>query len=134
MISDLHKSLGQLSPAETTFPIVGAVTTEIDLVPRSRTSAGSSGDMASIRVTPSTGSGGIYLAPPSDVRICINDVTVDESLDTREAVAGGNNTDPELMVEGIKKQKRRSSWCPEEGRKKEEKQETQRMLAVTGRR
>ncbi len=66
----------------------------------------------------------------SEVRICINDVTVDSSEDFSTA---GNNA--ELNIQELKKQqKRRSSWCPEENKKKEERKEKQRTLAVTGRR
>ena len=65
----------------------------------------------------------------SDVRICINDVTVDSSEDFTD----GNKS--ELSIQELKKQqKRRSSWCPEENKKKEERKEKQRILAVTGRR
>jgi len=45
----------------------------------------------------------------------------------------GDDLDPSLDL--IKRQWRRSSWCPEEGRKKEEKHEKQKMiLAVVGKR
>ena len=100
---------------------------------------------------------------PPDIQICINDVTVDASDDyglvvgrrasdgPQEAVAdpgggglewdvGGQGVgcmlDPELrMIDELKKSHRRSSWCPEEGRKKEDRHEKQRMmLAVSGRR
>ena len=65
----------------------------------------------------------------SEVRICINDVTVDSSEDFT-ATDG-----TELSIQELKKQqKRRSSWCPEEAKKKEERKEKQRTLAVTGRR
>ncbi len=65
----------------------------------------------------------------SEVRICINDVTVDSSED----FADGENS--ELSIQELKKQqKRRSSWCPEENKKKEERKEKQRTLAVSGRR
>ena len=67
----------------------------------------------------------------SEVRICINDVTVDSSEDF--TAGDGNNT--ELSIQELKKQqKRRSSWCPEENKKKEGRKEKQRTLAVTGRR
>ena len=71
--------------------------------------------------------------PPTGmgVRICINDVTVDSSDDWRDP----DNLDPELLVEDLKKQqRRRSSWCPEEGRKREEKYEHKKMLAISNRR
>ena len=41
---------------------------------------------------------------------------------------------PPITPESSKRQWRRSSWCPEEERKKEEKQEMQRSLAVVGKR
>ena len=67
----------------------------------------------------------------SEVRICINDVTVDSSEDF--TATDGNKS--ELSIQELKKQqKRRSSWCPEENKKKEERKEKQRTLAVTGRR
>ena len=67
----------------------------------------------------------------AEVRICINDVTVD-STDDFSQDSGQEN---ELTIGYLKKQqKRRSSWCPEEGKKKEEKREKQRMLGVSGRR
>lgn len=67
----------------------------------------------------------------ADIRICINDVTVD-STDDFSQDSGQEN---ELTIGYLKKQqKRRSSWCPEEGKKKEEKKEKQRMLGVSGRR
>ena len=65
------------------------------------------------------------------VTICINDVTVDSSDDWRDP----DNLDPELLAEELKKQqRRRSSWCPEEGRKKEERGENKKMLAISNRR
>ena len=84
--------------------------------------------------------------PPhmQEVKICINDMTVDctddnyiniqsSSMITKD---GADDDDDNLdLIEQIKRaNKRRSSWCPEEGRKKEEKQEKQKMLNVTGRR
>ena len=88
----------------------------------------------------------------SDVTICINDVTLD-SADDYAATSGntgvngsggqctlsvgGVDTDSdcdEMSIEYQKRQRRRSSWCPEEGRKVEEKKEQKRMLAVSGRR
>ena len=67
----------------------------------------------------------------SEVRICINDVTVDSSEDFTATEA----KDSELSIQELKKQqKRRSSWCPEENKKKEERKEKQRTLAVTSRR
>ena len=88
----------------------------------------------------------------TDIRICINDVTVDSTEDfgvggcagggpgggnsgvTQASSGTGDALDPELLIENLKKNRRRSSWCPEEGRKKEEKQEKQKMLAISGRR
>ena len=69
----------------------------------------------------------------TEVRICINDVTLDASQDfTGDEDASGDN---ELTIEQLKKaQRRRSSWCPEENKKKEERKEKQRTLAVSGRR
>ena len=65
------------------------------------------------------------------VRICINDVTVDSTDDWRDP----DNLDPELLAEELKKQqRRRSSWCPEEGRKREERGEHKKMLAISNRR
>jgi len=66
------------------------------------------------------------LEPP--ISILINDITVDSTDDfsTQES-------DNETSIEQIKKSRRRSSWCPEEGRKKEERSETQRMLGISGR-
>lgn len=40
----------------------------------------------------------------------------------------------DINVELIRRQKRRSSWCPEQERKKDEKEEKQRMLGINGRR
>lgn len=59
--------------------------------------------------------------PPPDIRV--NDVSVNKD---------GNGGQP--SPESAKRQWRRSSWCPEQERKKEEKQEYQRSLAVAGRR
>ena len=67
----------------------------------------------------------------AEVRICINDVTVD-STDDFSQDSGQEN---ELTIGYLKKQqKRRSSWCPEEGKKREEKREKARMLGIQGRR
>ena len=53
---------------------------------------------------------------------------------TAECTDSTSSLDPEMLLE-LKKNKRRSSWCPEEGRKKEEKHEKQKMmLAISGRR
>lgn len=61
------------------------------------------------------------------IQICINDVSVDNNDDV-------NENDDDLNLETIRRQKRRSSWCPEKERKKDEKEEKQRMLGVAGRR
>ena len=65
----------------------------------------------------------------SGIQICINDVTVDANGDDY-------GEDMEAMeMDQVKKQWRRSSWCPVEGRKKEEKHEKQKMiLSVAGKR
>ena len=79
--------------------------------------------------------GGGYTPPPRPVEptvsICINDVTVDSTDDfsTQDSDTGGDSS-----IGHVKKTRRRSSWCPEEGRKQEEKREKQRMLGVQGRR
>jgi len=64
--------------------------------------------------------------PPPDIRV--NDISV--SAQGKDPTAGGSQPSPE----SAKRQWRRSSWCPEQERKKEEKQEYQRCLAVSGRR
>ena len=64
--------------------------------------------------------------PPPDIRV--NDISV--SSQGKDASTGGGQPSPE----SAKRQWRRSSWCPEQERKKEEKQEYQRSLAVAGRR
>jgi len=64
--------------------------------------------------------------PPPDIRV--NDVSVNS--DGKDGSVGGGQPSPE----SAKRQWRRSSWCPEQERKKEEKQEIQRSLVVTGRR
>lgn len=62
------------------------------------------------------------------IQICINDITVDANADDTEDLEEGE-------IDQMKKQWRRSSWCPVEGRKKEEKHEKQKMiLAVAGKR
>jgi len=66
--------------------------------------------------------------PPSPPDIRVNDVSV--SSQAKDGSSGGSQPSPE----SAKRQWRRSSWCPEQERKKEEKQEIQRSLAVTGRR
>ena len=80
------------------------------------------------------------------VMICINDVTMesaDELVSGSSAGTGGcgllsaadaDSDCDEMSIEFQKRQRRRSSWCPEEGRKVEEKKEQKRMLAVSGRR
>jgi hypothetical protein len=90
------------------------------------------------------------VAPLATPEICINDVAMDESdcdyygtgngRDDSQAPPGdqietdGGIDDPSSL-DAVKKQWRRSSWCPEEERKKEEKHEKQRMiLAVVGKR
>ena len=90
----------------------------------------------------------------SDVTIYINDVTLDSADDGNNTSGsgsgghkgssgvhtlsvGGVDSDSEcdeMSIEYQKRQRRRSSWCPEEGRKVEEKKEQKRMLNVTGRR
>jgi len=70
--------------------------------------------------------------PDVGIQICINDVSVDQSA-TDFIDSQDGDLDPGL--DQIKRQWRRSSWCPEEGRKKEEKHEKQKMiLAVVGKR
>jgi len=64
--------------------------------------------------------------PPPDIRV--NDISL--SAQSKDAATGGNQPSPE----SAKRQWRRSSWCPEQERKKEEKHEYQRSLAVAGRR
>ena len=66
----------------------------------------------------------------SDVRICINDVTMDSSEDFHTPTEDYTSDVYQLK----KKDKRRSSWCPEEGRKAEEKREKKQMLSITGKR
>ncbi len=68
----------------------------------------------------------------SDVRIVINDVTVDSTDDFSAQESGNENEGNELDF--VKKTIRRSSWCPEEVKKNEERREKARMLAVQGRR
>ena len=66
----------------------------------------------------------------TDIRICINDVTLDGSRDY-ETMSEAERQ----FIDALKKQqRRRSSWCPEQEKKKEDKQEKIRMLAVSGRR
>lgn len=76
--------------------------------------------------------GQLPVVPDVGIQICINDVSVDQSsTDFIESQDG--ELDP--GHDQIKRQWRRSSWCPEEGRKKEEKHEKQKMiLAVVGKR
>jgi hypothetical protein len=66
----------------------------------------------------------------TDVRICINDVSYDSSS-RDDSISGETDA---AMLEMIRKQRRRCSWCPEEEKRKEEKHQRQRLLSVTGRR
>lgn len=66
----------------------------------------------------------------TDIRICVNDVTVDGSRDYETM----SETERAFLDALRKQQRRRSSWCPEQEKKKEDKQEKIRMLAVSGRR
>lgn len=70
------------------------------------------------------------LFPEISVQICINDVSVDNPEDFQTA----SGDEDEHNLELIRRQKRRSSWCPEKERKRDEKEEKQRMLGVNGRR
>jgi len=65
------------------------------------------------------------LPTPPDIRV--NDVSV-----SAQGSTAGSGEQP--SPESAKRQWRRSSWCPEQERKKEEKHEIQRSLAVAGRR
>jgi len=69
-----------------------------------------------------------------DITICINDVTVDSTDDYMVPSGGTDETNADFIEQVKKANKRRSSWCPEEGRKKEEKHEKQKMLNISGRR
>ena len=64
--------------------------------------------------------------PPPDIRV--NDISVNSQ--GKDGSTNGGMPSPE----SAKRQWRRSSWCPEQERKKEEKQEIQKSLAVAGRR
>ena len=90
----------------------------------------------------------------SDITICINDVTLESTEDAKHTSSTrgtchndavnvhtltvgfiDNNSDcDDMSIEYQKRQKRRSSWCPEEGRKVEEKKEQMRLLNVFCRR
>ena len=63
--------------------------------------------------------------PETNIQIILNDVTIldDEVMDEEE------------VGDIMKRQWRRSSWCPNEEKKKEEKQHKQKMiLSVAGKR
>ena len=70
--------------------------------------------------------------PEISVQICINDVSVDNPEDYHQQM--GSEDEEDINLELIRRQKRRSSWCPEQERKKDEKEEKQRMLGINGRR
>ena len=70
---------------------------------------------------------GLWMPPgPSPPDIRVNDVAVESG--------GESELTAEPSPETMRRQWRRSSWCPEEERKKEEKQEKQRSLAIVGKR
>jgi hypothetical protein len=67
------------------------------------------------------------------VQICINDVSVDGLVGCDDV--DDDEEEDDLNLEAMRRgQKRRLSWCPENDRKREEKEETQKMLGISGRR
>ena len=71
---------------------------------------------------------------PSHPSIVVNDASDGHVLDLEGGPMGESEDGAGLSIEQVKKQQRRSSWCPEEERKKEEKCEKQILLGVSGRR
>ena len=62
------------------------------------------------------------------IKICIDYVSGDGQADSIDC------EEDDLNFETFRRQKRRLSWCPENERKKDEKEEVQRMLGIGGRR
>lgn len=76
--------------------------------------------------------GGPLSSPPPDILVI--DVSSAESTGDGHDASHGPASSPPVTPESSRRQWRRSSWCPEQDRKKEEKQEMQRSLAVVGKR
>lgn len=74
-------------------------------------------------LNPASSQGTYLIFPETGIQICLNDVTIDDVIVEEDG------------TDFIKRQWRRSSWCPLDEKKKEEKHEKQRMiLSVAGKR
>jgi len=95
-------------------------------------SQSTSASPGSVTSTATGVSGGQLSVPPPDILVI--DVSSAESTADGNDAPHGPATSPPVTPESSRRQWRRSSWCPEQDRKKEEKQEMQRSLAVVGKR